>query len=168
VPRKRQPSGSDPGGPQAALAAAAALLARRDYCSVELGAKLMQRGFEPEAIRAALASLIEQRYLDDARYAERFVTLRSQRGQGPLRIRRDLADLGLPSSLVDSQLQAQGQWPQLARQVLSRRFGSGPPDGWRDKARRARFLQYRGFGGDDIRFALGIDVDMELESDADQ
>jgi regulatory protein len=128
----------------------------------------MQRGFEPDAVRAALASLIDQRYVDDARYAERFVVLRAQRGHGPLRIRRDLADLGLPASLVDTQLQSHGQWPQLARAVLRKRFGAGAAGSWRDKARRARFLQYRGFGSDDIRSALGFDVDMELETDVDR
>jgi regulatory protein len=127
----------------------------------------MQRGFEPDAVRAALASLIDRRYLDDERFAERFVVLRAQRGQGPQRIRRELADLGLPAALVDTQLQSHGQWPQLASQVLRRRFGPKAPGSWRDKARRARFLQYRGFGSDDIRSALGIDVDLDLESDAD-
>jgi SOS response regulatory protein OraA/RecX len=55
--------------------------------------------------------------------------------------------------------------------VLTRRFGAAPPRSWPDKARRMRFLQYRGFATDDIRSALGaetgkLDTD-ELDTDID-
>jgi regulatory protein len=173
--RKRQPkaraTSEQAGDPAAALAAAATLLARRDFCSIELGAKLLARGFEPDAVRAALGELIEQRYLDDERYANRFVAMRAERGQGPRRIRRDLAGLGLPVQLIEAQLAAHGEWARGARQALIRRFGRAPPRSWADKARRLRFLQYRGFSNDDIRSALGpeasADLAAELESDLD-
>jgi regulatory protein len=175
VLRKRQPkaraTSEQAGNPSAALAAAAALLARRDFCSIELGAKLMARGFEPAAVRAALEELIERRYLDDERYASRFVAMRAERGQGPRRIRRDLAELGLPAELIEAQLVAHGEWASLAHQVLTRRFGRSAPRSWPDKARRLRFLQYRGFSNDDIRSALGpeasADLATELESNLD-
>jgi len=175
VLRKRQPkaraTGEQAADPAAALAAAATLLARRDFCTVELGAKLLARGFEPDAVRSALAELIERRYLDDVRYARRFIELRADRGQGPRRIRRDLAELGLPVQLIEAQLAAHGGWASLAREVLTGRFGRSPPRSWPDKARRLRFLQYRGFSNDDIRSALGpeasADLETELESDLD-
>jgi regulatory protein len=163
VLRKRQPKGratsEQAGDPAAALAAAVTLLARREFCSIELGAKLTAKGFDPDAVRAALADLIERRYLDDERYARLFVVIHAERGQGPVRIRRDLAELGLPAALIEPQLESYGDWATLARKVLTRRFGAAPPDGWPEKARRMRFLQYRGFGNDAIRSALGADPD---------
>jgi regulatory protein len=166
VLRKRQPKGratsEHAGDPAAALAAAVTLLARREFCSIELGAKLTAKGFEPDAVRAALAELIERRYLDDERYARLFVVIHAERGQGPVRIRRDLAELGLPAALIEPQLESYGDWATLARKVLTRRFGAATPDDWPEKARRMRFLQYRGFGNDHIRAALGSDPS-ELE-----
>jgi regulatory protein len=162
VLRKRQPKGrvasEQAGDPAAALAAAATLLARRDFCSIELGAKLSAQGFEPDSVRSALEQLIERRYLDDERYARQFVAIRAERGHGPLRIRRDLAELGLQAALIDAQLESHGEWPELARRVLSRRFGPQPPRSWPVKARQMRFLQYRGFSNDQIRCALGADT----------
>jgi regulatory protein len=173
VLRKRQPkarvTSERADDPAAALAAAVTLLARREFCSIELGAKLAAQGFEPEAVRSALGELIERRYLDDERFTRQFVVIHAERGQGPLRIRRDLAGLGLPAELIETQLQSRGEWAALARKVLTRRFGTRPPRGWPDKARRMRFLQYRGFAGEDIRSALGAEAtggfDTDLETD---
>jgi regulatory protein len=178
VLRKRQPKGratsEQAGDPAAALAAAVTLLARREFCSIELAAKLAAKGFTPEAVRAALAELIERHYLDDERYTRQFVVIHGERGQGPLRIRRDLAQLGLPAALIETQLESQGEWAAVARRVLTRRFGAAPPRSWPDKARRMRFLQYRGFATDDIRSALGaasggaeIDTETDIDTDID-
>jgi regulatory protein len=172
VLRKRQPKGratsEQAGDPAAALAAAVTLLARREFCSIELGAKLSAQGFTPEAVRPTLVELIERRYLDDERYVRQFVVIHAERGQGPQRLRRELAELGLPAALIESQLESHGDWAALARQVLTRRFGASPPRGWPDKARRMRFLQYRGFSNDHIRSALGADAtDVDTDLDAD-
>jgi regulatory protein len=140
------------------LAAAVTLLARRDYCSCELAARLTSRGFEPEAVQAALVELLDRHYVDDERYARQFVDAHARRGHGPMRIRHDLAALGLSSELTELSLTNFGDWSALAREVRARRFGTKPPGAWPDKARQARFLQYRGFSNDDIRSALGFDV----------
>jgi regulatory protein len=173
VLRKRQPkaraTSERAGDPAAALAAAVTLLARREYCSIELGTKLAMQGFEVDAARSALGELIERRYLDDERFARQFVVTHAERGQGPLRIRRDLAALGLPAALIETQLESRGEWAALACKVLTRRFGARPARRWPDKARRMRFLQYRGFATEDIRSAMGPDAaggfEMELETD---
>ena len=127
--RKKQPKGratsEQAGDPAAALAAAVTLLARREFCSIELGAKLASGASTPATVGAALEELVERRYLDDERYARQFVVIHAERGQGPLRIRRDLAQLGLPAALIETQLESHGDWAALARQVLTRRFGAG-------------------------------------------
>jgi regulatory protein len=162
VLRKRQPSRrvtrEQSGDTQAALAAAVTLLARRDYCSTELRARLTSRGFEPETVRATLEELHTRHYLDDERYARQFVDAHARRGHGPVRIRHELAELGLKPELAELALAEHGEWPALARQVRAQRFGAKSPATWPEKARQARFLQYRGFSNDDIRGALGFDV----------
>ncbi len=142
-------------------AAAVALLARRDYSSGELTQKLRGQGYSAAAVHAVISDLIEHRFLDDARYAAHFASYHAERGHGPLRIRRDLAGFDLEDTLIEAALESAGDWAQRAREVRIRKFGLSVPKNWRDKARQARFLQYRGFSADHIRSALGPDLDLD-------
>ena len=71
------------GDPAAAAAAAVALLAARDFAPGELRAKLTSRGFEAAAAQAAIEELRTRGVLNEARYAENYVTWHAGRGQGP-------------------------------------------------------------------------------------
>ncbi len=135
-----------------------ALLARRDHFNAELGRKLLARGFAPAAISAALEALAAERLLDDARCVERFVAYRSERGQGPVRIARDLKAQGAPAELIGPALEGP-DWPALAREVRRRKFGAERPGSWAEKARQAHFLQFRGFSSDHIRAATGAELE---------
>jgi len=147
--------------PADAQSAAVALLARRDYATGELSQRLQAKGYDREVIAALIQELRNRRVLDDVRYAENYVGFHSGRGEGPERIREDLLGLGLPAGLVDDALKAGPDWRELAREQRSRRFGPQVPDSWPEKARQARFLQYRGFSSDHIRAALGADFDSD-------
>jgi regulatory protein len=138
-----------------------ALLARRDHACGELAAKLRERGYDPGVIEPLIAELRERRLLDDERYAGHFVAYHRARGQGPMRIRRELEQVGVLSSLVEAALEAAGDWAAAARSTRVRRFGTRVPESWPDKARQARFLQYRGFSSDHIRLALGSDFEAD-------
>jgi regulatory protein len=148
------------GDAHAAGIAAVALLARRDFASVELGQKLVSQGFEAAVVQGVIAELGERHYIDDQRFAAHFVGYHAERGQGPARIRRELTTLGLPAELVDGALDGP-DWAALARAARIRKFGLPQPKSWLEKARQARFLQYRGFSTDHIRSALGPDFDPE-------
>jgi regulatory protein len=138
-----------------------ALLARRDYPSTELSERLRRQGFDAPLVAATLAELVAERALDDARYAQNYVTYHAGRGQGPMRIAADLKGLGLPAELIDAALDSGPDWRLLARQARARKFGPAEPGSWSERARQARFLQYRGFSSDHIRSALGRDVTSE-------
>lgn len=140
------------------------MLARRDYSSGELRAKLTEKGFEPDIVQALIAALEREHVLDDARYAEHYVTYHAGRGQGPTRISRDLKALGLNVELVERCLSEGPDWVSLASQVRRKKFGRELPESYAGKAKQARFLQYRGFTGAQIRQALGTDVDLDAES----
>ena len=147
----------DPRAFAAARAAAVALLARRDYASGELRAKLVDKGHDAAVVEALVADFAAKRLIDDARYAERYVAYKAARGQGPVRIRQDLKALGLAAEVAAAALDSGPDFPRLAAAARARKFGGPPPKTWKDKARQARFLQYRGFSADDIRSALGND-----------
>jgi len=157
----RVPSAERPADPAAARAVAVALLARRDFASGELHARLTARGFEAAAATEALASLAAEGLLSDERYALNYVTWHAGRGQGPVRIAAELRALGLPPPLIEAALESGPDWRALAAAARVRRFGRAAPASWKDKARQARFLQYRGFSADHIRAATGTDPDTD-------
>ena len=146
---------------QAIRAAALALLARRDWLTGELGAKLQAAGCEPQVTAAVIAELVAERLLDDIRYAERYVASRAERGQGPVRIAAELASLGAQRELIDVALASGPDWRVVAGSARRRKFGAAPPGSWAEKARQARFLQYRGFSADHIRAATGADLEAD-------
>ena len=62
----------------------------------ELRAKLTSRGFEAAAAQAAIEELKARGALNEARYAQNYVTWHAGRGQGPVRIGADLRRHGIP------------------------------------------------------------------------
>jgi regulatory protein len=143
----------------AAERVAVGLLARRDYAGGELAGKLSERGFTALVVQILIEELRARGLLNDERYAGHFVQYHLARGQGPMRIRRELGQSGVEATLIDAALAAVSDWAEIARRVRRRRFGVKPPASWPEKGRQARFLQYRGFSNDHIRSALGPDFD---------
>jgi regulatory protein len=162
-PPKRRVGPSQSGDTAAAGTAAVALLARRDFGSSELLASLVAQGFEAATAQVVLDQFIERGYVDDERYAQQFVAHHAERGQGPMRIRRDLLQRGVGAEVIEAALEAGADWAQRARELRIRRFGLAIPEDWTAKARQARFLQYRGFSNDHIRSALGSEAVTDLE-----
>ena len=141
--------------------AALTLLARRDFATGELRERLADKGHPLPEIEAVVAQLLAEGGLDDGRYAASYVSYHADRGQGPRRIAQDLAQRGVAAALIDAALEAGPDWKALARQTRARRFGREVPEEWSAKARQARFLQYRGFSSDHIRWALGPEFESE-------
>jgi len=146
----------------AARAAAIALLARRDFASAELRAKLCTKGFHEGAAAEVIADLTREGLLNEERYAHNYVSYHAGRGHGPIRIAAELRKHGLPEALIDTALASGPDWRALARRARSAKFGHQSPASWAQKARQARFLQYRGFSSDHIRAATGADPDTGL------
>jgi len=124
---------------------------------------LVTQGFAPATAQVVLDELIERGYVDDERYAQQFVAHHAERGQGPMRIRRELTQRGLRAEVIEAALEAGADWGQCAREQRIRRFGLAIPEQWPEKARQARFLQYRGFSNDHIRSALGSEAVTDLD-----
>lgn len=134
------------------------LLARREHARQELAAKLRARSMPADLVESVLDDLARENLLSDARFAEAFVASRMGRGQGPVRIRMELAQKGIVSEAIEAALEkAAPDWAELAAAARRKRFGGKPPGDFRERARQARFLQYRGFATEHISRALGND-----------
>lgn len=138
------------------------LLNRRDFCAAELKARLLERGADEAVAVKVVADLGRERMVDDARYAEHYVAWHAGRGQGPIRVTHELKELGVAPALVEQAVDAGSpEWRSRCAKVRRRRFGDEPPTEWKERARQARFLQYRGFSGDQVRAALGHDIELD-------
>jgi len=136
-----------------------ALLARRDFTSQELRARLDAKGFATAATAVVIAEFIRGGLLNDERYAQNYVAYHAGRGQGPVRIAAELRRRGIAADSIDGALASGPDWGALARKVWRAKFGTQPPVSWAQRARQARFLQYRGFSSDHIRAATGAEPD---------
>ena len=140
--------------------AALALLAGRDFSRNELTERLLRKGHAGTAVQTVVDALVQEGLLREARYVEQFVTQHAGRGQGPQRIRMELRQRGVDAEAIQSGLDnAETDWLQAAREARRRKFGVSLPRDYRERAKQARFLQYRGFSSDQIRAALGPDED---------
>ena len=82
--------------------------------------------------------------------------MRSERGQGPLRIRAELRERGVTDVLVDEVLTTTSEfWLERANRARAKRFGEAVPTSRDEWNRQARFLAQRGFPSDLIYRALG-------------
>ncbi len=152
----RPDSGPQVGDERAVRTAALAQLARRDFGRAELRERLIRKGCVPAIVDAVLGQLEAERLLSDARYVESAVRSHAGRGHGPFRVRAELRQRGLAPQLVDEALRESAvDWAALAVQLRRRRYGAAVPGDARERAKQARFLQYRGFTAEQIRAALG-------------
>lgn len=144
---------------QGARDVAMRLLAAREHSRLELERKLRARGFPPEAIDDTLDGLTSEGLLSEARLAEAYVAERIRKGYGPLRVREELRRKGLADELIDPHLNAMNdEWQDRLAAVHDRRFGAERSTDRKEQARRARFLEARGFPVALVRrFLLGED-----------
>lgn len=146
--------------PAAVRRAAMDLLAQREHGRVELIRKLRRRGAAEALIGDALDRLAEEGLLSESRYLESFVASRARAGHGPLRIREELAQRGLPRADIERALDAaEIDWGEQLRELWQRKFGQLPVD-MKERGKQARFLAYRGFAQEQIgRLLRGSDLE---------
>jgi regulatory protein len=155
----------DPLDSRAARVAALDALARRDRASCDLQRKLRDKGYDPAVVEEVIDRLRDEKLIDDRRYLENFIGFRAARGQGPVRVRAELRKIGMQGDLVEDHIQAYGDWIDQLRRVRQKKFGTQLPTDYADRQRQARFLQFRGYMGSQVRVALGFDFDIDVDTD---
>lgn len=128
------------------------LLGKRAHSRAEVETKLKQRGYEAEAVAAAVKAV--GHYLDDEAFALSRIRYRvaySKWGKG--RISQELAMKGITEATINRAFAAWAQdgenkvdWQAQATEILERKFGrySGRLE-QKDYAKRVNFLIRRGF-----------------------
>jgi regulatory protein len=120
------------------------LLARREHSRAELARKLAPHAQSQQALEDLLAELLLKRQLSDERYAE----VRAHwlaRKYGAAKIRQDLKANGVSEALVD-QVSSEGEL-ERAKAILERKYRQRA-NTREERAKRARFLQGRGFSSE--------------------
>lgn len=131
-------------------------LSRREYGSQELLRKMLLKDHEQDVSEQVLSELIEEDLLSDERFAEAMVSHGAFKGQGPRKIRHDLAKKSLDTHFVNAAFNLSPvDWFALAKEVRLKKYGAENPKEWKDKAKQMRFLQTRGFDTEQINASFG-------------
>ena len=152
-PNKPKPERS----PKSARHKAMDFLARREYARVEPQRRLKKAGFEASEAQAALEGLIEDGLQSDDRFCGAFIRHRVGQAYGPRRIRAELIARGVDGAMVEHHLRdIEVDWLEVAVLAWLRRFGESPCESFKDKAKRHRYLSYRGFEHQQIEHAATV------------
>jgi len=126
--------------------AAMNLLARREHSVWELRRKLRIRFPDDALLDEQLLRLTEQNLQSDMRFADSYIRQRIDRGYGPVRLREELRERGVSrTDIMRLMAELEMDWRAHALQVMQNKYGEFPPCNIKEEARRARFMQHRGF-----------------------
>ena len=125
-------------------------LVRREHSRAELARKLAPFAESQQAVDVLLDSLLSRKHLSDERFAEERARSLSRK-YGPARIRQDLRARGISDDVIE-RLSSPDQTERV-KEILQRKYRE-PARTREERARRARFLQGRGFSYDVIARAL--------------
>lgn len=131
------------------------MLSRREHSYKEVLRKLQQKGLDPDCCEQQLQKFAEANVQSDARFAEMMIRSRANKGQGLNRIRQELAEHDIDYGLIQSALdELEFDWFDLAKQVAFKKYADKPHKDWQELQTRQRFMQYRGFSQEEIKYAL--------------
>jgi regulatory protein len=139
---RRNKDAAEPTAYQRALG----LLVRREHSRKELSRKLRAKGVEPDDLDVALEKLTRQDFQNDERFAAALARTRAASGQGPLRIRSELATHGLPRDTIEAALEAcERDWSASASDLIVRRYAGKNLSDPAVRRKAVDFLLRRGF-----------------------
>jgi regulatory protein len=132
-----------------------AALNRREHTVAELQRVLERKRVDPADVATVLRELVDERWVDDAAYAQRFAEdRRNLDGWGSERIERRLRALGVDGASIDAALgeRTSTDEKQAALEILRRRFPEPPQDA-RERNRALGVLVRKGY---ELELALDV------------
>lgn len=109
------------------------------------------RDIDAEDIDVVVEQLKSEGLQCDSRYTEALVHDRVSRGYGPRHIAQELKQKGIDDEVIEGFIDERNpHWLDRIKKVRDLKFGEGAPDEYKEQARQSRFLQYRGYSGDQI------------------
>ncbi len=150
--------------PRDARLAAMRLLTRREHSCQELKQKLQHKGFDAALAEKVTAQLQQEGLLSDARFAESYLRSRFNKGYGPIRIQQELKQRGAGEEIISATvIEDDPDWFELARRVREKRFGKALPGSLPERMKQQRFLQYRGFNQQQLKYALSDNAELTID-----
>jgi regulatory protein len=122
-------------------------LVRREHSRAELVRKLSPFAESAEILEGVLRELESRKQLSNERFAEQRTNVLSRK-YGAAHIRQDLKSKGVESEVID-RISSEGEL-ERAQAILARKYRQ-PASTREERAKRARFLQSRGFSFDVIK-----------------
>ena len=149
----------------------AALCAQAEHCQQEMRDKLKRWGVDADAQDRIVARLVEERYIDDERYARAFVKDKIRYNKWG----RRKVQQGLWQKHIDADIQERvlddvddSEYLAVLRPLLKQKVKSVKASNDYERTQKlVRFALSRGFTFDLIRQCLDVDDDMNIEEDED-
>lgn len=132
------------------------LLGRQEYSRRELTKKLQQKEATPEFIEALLDWCEEHNFINEQRYVEGFLRRHIAKKHGLKRIQSEAMAKGIDRALLSTIVETMEiDWFQLAQEAYLKKYSNAQNDfDYKEKAKRTRYLMYRGFSYEQIDFAM--------------
>lgn len=131
-------------------------LVRREHSREELARKLAPHAASKEILEGTLDWLESTKRLSNLRFAEIRAHVLARK-YGAARIRQDLKSKGISAEIADRAV-AELDDAARAREILARKYRT-PATSREERAKRARFLQSRGFSYDTVYRVVRIEGD---------
>ena len=130
-------------------------LSKRDYSVKDFTRKLDQVCELDDMKQALLADFVERDWLNESRYMQGFVRSKIAAGLGMRRIVQELQQHGIKQSAAEHYLDALDvDWFEQAKSTYERKYGEGPVEDYKEKSKRYRYMQYRGFDSEQIQYSM--------------
>jgi regulatory protein len=121
----------------------------------------LEKGFESACVSIIVDKLQDEDLQSDYRFSEGYIRYRGRRGFGPKRISIDLEKRGVSSAVISKAFAlAEVDFYETAASAFSKKF-SAKAISLAEKARQQRFMEYRGFYSEHVKYALGNGIEDE-------
>lgn len=143
-----------------ALSRAASLCATAERCPSDIHSKALSWGLSEDEVARLVAHLVQEKFLDEARYAHAFANDKSRfQHWGRTKIRYALRAKGISDTVINTALDSviddtEAYLDQCVTLLQGRMRGMSLPLSPQDRARLYRFAAQRGFESDIILRAV--------------
>ncbi len=148
---------------EAVLKRMATLCARSEQCSNDIRQKLYKAGLNEQDVEQVLSQLIENKFIDDSRYAGAFSRDKARfAGWGHLKIRAALAAKKIPHDLICNAIDSisPDEFLEIAMKILASKSLNADLEKTADRARIIRHLYARGFDAGMASMAINMTRDI--------
>ncbi len=123
--------------------------------------KLLKKGVASDCANKVLKRLQEEGLQSDVRFSESYIRYRGRRGYGPRRISLELEKRGVCDSAIQEAFSAADvDFYETAVSAFHKKF-SFKAKTLPEKARQFRFMEYRGFFSEQVKYALDNGIEDE-------